>query len=37
MDFLTGLILGVILAKSGADVVLWKWISQTWETFKKDK
>jgi hypothetical protein len=37
VDFLTGVIFGIILAKSGADVILWKWISQTWETFKKGK
>lgn len=37
MDFIVGLMLGLILAKSGADVILWKWITQTWETFKKGK
>jgi len=34
MDFLGGLVLGIILAKSGADVILWKWITQTWDSFK---
>lgn len=37
MDLLIGVVVGIILAKSGADVILWKWITQAWETFKKDK
>jgi len=32
MNFFLGVLLGIALVKSGADVHLWKWLS---ETFKK--
>jgi hypothetical protein len=37
MDFGCGLVLGIILAKSGADLLLWKWIRETWASFKAGK
>jgi hypothetical protein len=37
VDFLCGVVLGIILAKSGADLLLWKWISESWAAFKAKK